>query len=75
MQEYVPGEVHTQEIKNFWSSLKRGLNGTYVAVKADTASSKRPVSFSRSPNSVSALPRLFCVLAQSSGTRSGVNSF
>jgi transposase-like protein len=33
MQEYVRGEVHTQGIENFWSLLKRSLNGTYVAVE------------------------------------------
>jgi transposase-like protein len=33
MQEYVRGEVHTQGIENFWALLKRGLNGTYVAVE------------------------------------------
>ena len=33
MQEYVRGEIHTQGIENFWSLLKRGLNGTYVAVE------------------------------------------
>jgi len=32
-QEYVRGQVHTQGIENFWSLLKRGLNGTYVAVE------------------------------------------
>ena len=26
---YVRGEVHTNTIENFWSCLKRGLNGTY----------------------------------------------
>ncbi len=31
--EYVRGNVHTQGIENFWSLLKRGLNGTYVAVE------------------------------------------
>lgn len=31
--EYVRGQVHTQGIENFWSLLKRGLNGTYVAVE------------------------------------------
>jgi transposase-like protein len=31
--EYVRGEVHTQGIENFWSLLKRGLRGTYVAVE------------------------------------------
>ena len=33
LEEYVRGEVHTQGIENFWSLLKRGLNGTYVAVE------------------------------------------
>ena len=30
---YVNGQVHTQGIENFWSLLKRGLRGTYVAVE------------------------------------------
>ncbi len=29
---YVDGDVHVQTIENFWSLLKRGLKGTYVAV-------------------------------------------
>ncbi|MGA9127402.1 MAG: IS1595 family transposase [Terracidiphilus sp.] len=33
INEYVRGQVHTQGIENFWSLLKRGLNGTYVAVE------------------------------------------
>jgi transposase-like protein len=33
VNEYVRGEVHTQGIENFWSLLKRGLKGTYVAVE------------------------------------------
>ena len=33
MEEYVRGQVHTQGIENFWSLLKRGLRGTYVAVE------------------------------------------
>jgi transposase-like protein len=33
MQGYVRGEIHTQGIENFWSLLKRGLRGTYVAVE------------------------------------------
>jgi transposase-like protein len=32
--EYVRGNVSTQAIENFWSCLKRTLNGTYVAVEA-----------------------------------------
>lgn len=30
---YVKGQVHTNSIENFWSLLKRNLNGTYVAVE------------------------------------------
>jgi len=34
MKEYVSANgVHTQAIENFWSLLKRGLQGTYVAVE------------------------------------------
>lgn len=33
VEEYVRGEVHTQGLENFWSLLKRGLKGTYVAVE------------------------------------------
>jgi transposase-like protein len=33
VNEYVRGEVHTNGIENFWSLLKRGLRGTYVAVE------------------------------------------
>jgi transposase-like protein len=32
-REYVRGRVHTNGMENFWSLLKRGLNGTYVAVE------------------------------------------
>ncbi|RXH58427.1 IS1595 family transposase [Granulicella sibirica] len=34
MEEFVRGKVSTQAIENFWSCLKRTLNGTYVAVEA-----------------------------------------
>jgi transposase-like protein len=33
LEKYVNGNVHTQGIENFWSLLKRGLGGTYVAVE------------------------------------------
>lgn len=33
VKEYVNGQIHTQGIENFWSLLKRGLRGTYVAVE------------------------------------------
>jgi transposase-like protein len=33
VEEYVRGQVHTQGIENFWSLLKRGLKGTYIAVE------------------------------------------
>jgi transposase-like protein len=33
VDEYVRGQVHTQGIENFWSLLKRGLRGTYVAIE------------------------------------------
>jgi transposase-like protein len=31
--QYVDGKVHTNGMENFWSLLKRGLNGTYVSVE------------------------------------------
>jgi transposase-like protein len=30
---YVDGEVHTNGLENFWSLVKRGLNGTYISVE------------------------------------------
>src|SRR6266849_1983931 len=33
VERYVNGQVHTNGLENFWSLLKRGLNGTYVAVE------------------------------------------
>jgi len=33
LERYVQGNVHTQGIENFWSLLKRSLEGTYVAVE------------------------------------------
>jgi transposase-like protein len=31
--KYVDGRVHTNGLENFWSLLKRGLKGTYIAVE------------------------------------------
>jgi len=32
-REYVRGEVSTQGLENFWSLLKRGVRGTYIAIE------------------------------------------
>jgi hypothetical protein len=32
-EAYVRGQVHTNGMENFWSLLKRGLNGTYISVE------------------------------------------
>jgi ISXO2-like transposase domain len=32
-ETYVRGQIHTNGIENFWSLLKRGLNGTYISVE------------------------------------------
>ena len=33
--EYVRGRVHTNGLENFWSLVKRGLNGTYISVNPE----------------------------------------
>src|ERR1700741_2602620 len=33
LAKYVNGNLHTNGIENFWSLLKRGIGGTYVAVE------------------------------------------
>ena len=32
-EAYVNGQVHTNGCENFWSLLKRGINGTYISVE------------------------------------------
>jgi transposase-like protein len=32
-EAYAKGNVHTNGLENFWSLLKRGLNGTYISVE------------------------------------------
>jgi transposase-like protein len=32
-ESYVRGSVHTNGLENFWSLLKRGINGTYVSIE------------------------------------------
>lgn len=32
-EAYVKGAVHVNGLENFWSLLKRGLNGTYISVE------------------------------------------
>jgi transposase-like protein len=32
-EAYVDGHVHTNRMENFWSLLKRGINGTYVSIE------------------------------------------
>jgi hypothetical protein len=36
LEKYVDGRVSTNGIENFWSCLKRGLNGTYIAANSRT---------------------------------------
>jgi len=31
--KYVDGRIHTNSLENFWSLVKRGLHGTYIAVE------------------------------------------
>jgi hypothetical protein len=33
LESYAEGNVHTNGMENFWSLLKRGINGTYVSVE------------------------------------------
>jgi len=44
MERYVNGQVHTNGLENFWSLLKRGLNGTYVAEVFDLVVVANPLT-------------------------------
>lgn len=33
LEQYVNGNVHCNGVENFWSCLKRTINGTYVSVE------------------------------------------
>ncbi len=33
LERYVDGQIHTNSLENFWSLLKRGIGGTYIAVE------------------------------------------
>jgi hypothetical protein len=43
--EYVNGKVHTNGMENFWSLLKRGLNGTYVCPASTICVGRRQLLF------------------------------
>lgn len=32
-EKYVDGRIHTNGLENFWSLLKRSINGTYISVE------------------------------------------
>jgi transposase-like protein len=71
LDEYVRGEVHTQGIENFWSLLKRGLNGTYVAVEPfhlDRYVDEQAFRFNNRKNKTDA-DRFSLALSQISGKR------
>ncbi len=73
--EYVRGNVHTQGIENFWSLLKRGLRGTYVAVEPfhlDRYVSEQVFRFNNratKENPLTDEDRFACVLMQAVGKR------
>jgi transposase-like protein len=75
IEEYVRGEVHTQGIENFWSLLKRGLKGTYVAVEPfhlDRYVSEQVFRFNNratKDNPLTDEDRFACVLMQAVGKR------
>ena len=73
--EHVRGQVHTQGIENFWSLLKRGLRGTYVAVEPfhlDRYVSEQVFRFNNratKDNPLTDADRFSCVLMQAVGKR------
>jgi transposase-like protein len=68
---YVRGHIHTNGIENFWSCLKRGLNGTYISVEPfhlDAYVSEQVFRFNNRHKSSDAL-RFAKVLSQVTGKR------
>ena len=75
LDEYVRGNVHTQGIENFWSLLKRTLNGTYVAVEPfhlDAYADEQAFRFNNratKDNPLDDQDRFMALLSQVSGRR------
>jgi transposase-like protein len=72
INEYVNGRVHTQGIENFWSLLKRGLTGTYVAVEPfhlDAYVDEQVFRFNNSGKKMNDGTRFKKVLSQVAGKR------
>ena len=68
---YVRGHIHTNGIENFWSCLKRSLNGTYISVEPfhlDAYVAEQVFRFDNRHNSSDA-KRFAKVLSQVTGKR------
>ena len=67
---YVDGDVHTQNIENYWSILKRGLVGTFHHVDADYLPSYlNEFEFRANRRKISDEERFGALVAQVSGAR------
>ena len=75
LEGYVRAHVHTNGIENFWSLLKRGLNGTYVSVEPfhlDAYVDEQAFRFNNratKDNPLTDLDRFCAVLSQVAGKR------